>query len=1090
MMRGSPCPEAIKFREQALALFMSGPSSSLLNNVLMKKVPNGDWRILGEVQFFVPMDKPLPCEEDISLMLATTLAYIFLRSKPSVFARHRWTGIDIALDELGRLQCCHGLLSSTYARFLSSFRAGTGQARGEGQAVVGDIAGTRHLSRDHKVADAMSHDSHGDDVLIESVLEASTTQVAQDMVMEEKKSAEVHALDRRKAQTWLMQEPFADLVLCRVAVEPLMTLMGSLLVSSGEAWEVEQRGHALKQLEGKVETPRLFNVTVAADMVLESEFFENLARSYTTASWFLVPQASRTTKVNSRAFRMLSRQGCMVQQQLVHLHSRFPYRMFKLISRSTTPQDILAVPPCVLDPWSMALITQFPTLTGAAFEATLHAHALVASTTVAGIESRHSSIRRHLVTRSVQTHPLPAHSLSAQWVLQNQRSALQQHAKYMDGKPSRVGSRALQQVPEDNMNVTTIPFQESCGSLMGKDYFLLYCSQIHLATPCLQAIAPKTRHGAGGVWRAWVRYHSLGVSGRPSLGELAKQYRDAKAADAPLLGELKRLAAAATLAAKHKQRKSSSAFGLRGKDAKLARLRAAQKSLWQRCRGKSKQAKSQLLAATSSWDKALPDPVSAAKAVRYMDGLCKRKESENVLRELRRYAQDSGATAARALKSGLPSLPFSADNIIPVPGPIGNTFHWTCSPLRGPTEAAGFASRSGATNLSTQLGSEWLCDHEPIMPAQCEVPTYAPPPTLCCASGICVHAGKGKRAWSLGRALIAQMRTMFASGENRAKLSSGMIIADFRRSSCCLHHSETQLDLFMHLGHMSFSPYRPTCHIMNKLNHHPFSAEYLPGIIVLQTFIEACLSLCPDCTWSVVWYELEENRRELPEMSPLYVTCNVLEGTSSDGTPFWPSKRGSTRPHKRAKMSGARHTGYASASTKRPERDFQSMADSNMPFAQTAHDDASDDSLRLRRRTTTIWTFQMRGLSPRTWPCYCELKGHSLQSVDRNTTGGSASTDALDSTAPPTCMAAVPVHAQEVESRQRSTAAATHMSANGRISFHFSKNSFEAVCSVLEPYGSCNISRTCKGRMRGGVETRNGGRPLGFLSYWLSVAQD
>eukprot|EP00971_Amphidinium_carterae_P275971 5476006-Amphidinium_carterae.1 len=47
---------------------------------------------------------------------------------------------------------------------------------------------------------------------------------------------------------------------------------------------------------------------------------------------------------------------------------------------------------------------------------------MLTSTSVASIESRHSSIRRHLTTRSVQTHPLPAHSLSAQWVMQNIRA--------------------------------------------------------------------------------------------------------------------------------------------------------------------------------------------------------------------------------------------------------------------------------------------------------------------------------------------------------------------------------------------------------------------------------------------------------------------------------------------------------------------------------------------------------------------------------------------------------------------------------------------------------------------------------------------
>eukprot|EP00971_Amphidinium_carterae_P349560 6491080-Amphidinium_carterae.1 len=538
LLRGYPSPDAMRFREQALELFMSGPSASLLDKVLMNKVPNGDWRLHGEVQFYTAMDMPFPSQEDVAWMLATSLVYIFLRSKPVLFARHRWTSVDVALDELGRLESCHGLLCCTYSRFLNTFGSQEGQLRGGG----GCMASMQPLSKEAAPEDAMVFEIPLEDECLESGLPIFSNQVSADMFIEEKQSAEVHAMDRKKAKSWLQRDPFTDLVLCRIAVGPLMTLMGFLLQISGEAWENQQKANALKQMKDPAVAPRLFNVTVAADMLMEIEFFQNLAGCFSTHAWDLIPDQSRKVQVNSRAFRMLSRQGCMVQQQLVHLHSTFPYRMFKLLSKSAKPEDILGTPLCVLDDWSSAMLTKFPALSGPEFEATLTSHAMVACTTVAGIESRHSSIRRHLTTRI--------------W---------------------------------------------ACFLFAPK------------------TIAGKKRKGAGGVWRAWVRYHTLGKSGKPNLGQLATKYRAAKAAGDPLLLELQKLAAAATLAATHKQNKSSSSFGLRGKDAKIVTKRSGKMALWRMCRGMGKHAKSKVLAKACSWDKTLPDPISAAKAVQYMD---------------------------------------------------------------------------------------------------------------------------------------------------------------------------------------------------------------------------------------------------------------------------------------------------------------------------------------------------------------------------------------------------------------------------------------------------------------------------------------
>eukprot|EP00971_Amphidinium_carterae_P309679 6154355-Amphidinium_carterae.2 len=74
----------------------------------------------------------------------------------------------------------------------------------------------------------------------------------------------------------------------------------------------------------------------------------------------------------------------------------------------------------------------------------------------------------------------------------------------------------------------------------------------------------------------------------------------------------------------------------------------------------------------------------------------------------------------------------------------------------------------------------------------------------------------------------------------------------------------------------------------------------------------------------------------------------------------------------------------------------------------------------------------------------------------------------------------------------RGMADSTHYVAGGRISFYSSKNAFEAICSnpAHGKPGTCNMTRTCRGRIKNGEETAVAGRPIGFLAMWLSIAGD
>eukprot|EP00959_Pyramimonas_sp_CCMP1952_P146794 3072646-Pyramimonas_sp.AAC.1 len=63
-----------------------------------------------------------------------------------------------------------------------------------------------------------------------------------------------------------------------------------------------------------------------------------------------------------------------------------------------------------------------PTLSGEVFIEKLRAVALMQYTDTSGIEARHAGVRRHLATRSAQTHALDVRDASSEHVFQQMRT--------------------------------------------------------------------------------------------------------------------------------------------------------------------------------------------------------------------------------------------------------------------------------------------------------------------------------------------------------------------------------------------------------------------------------------------------------------------------------------------------------------------------------------------------------------------------------------------------------------------------------------------------------------------------------------------
>ena len=120
IMVGSPPPSAIEYRSRMINLFFN--SFNKVNKAVVQLLPNGDWRNRKRVEFYPPrllvgafahLDK-----RNISHVFACAMIKTFLSLAFQVHASHHWTGYDVATDQQGGLESCHGFCRRTARRFL------------------------------------------------------------------------------------------------------------------------------------------------------------------------------------------------------------------------------------------------------------------------------------------------------------------------------------------------------------------------------------------------------------------------------------------------------------------------------------------------------------------------------------------------------------------------------------------------------------------------------------------------------------------------------------------------------------------------------------------------------------------------------------------------------------------------------------------------------------------------------------------------------------------------------------------------------------------------------------------------------------
>ena len=418
----APIPaEAQEYRRHILQTFVSTGSNRLLNRVLLSKLPNGLWSKTSVVEVYMPPHMGGHVNQDrLAAMLTMSLCYVLTGSKPHLFARHRWTGCDLAVEELARLEGIHGLLSRTWSRFVSNLSTTSNKAS---SGLGGPASEVRYDGDIEEIPDAEGRTLRANTEGDIGDSSASLDVVVSSGDAEKNRTPEQHAQDRKKASLWLDKKPFSTLVLMKVSMTPLVALLNSQLCLSSMEWDKQQRtAQAQAWASGRPVPQRDYMLTLAAQNTLEDTYFGALGRLFFEESeWKLVEERKYTVSFRALAFRVLSRQGCLIHIDLRVPHRMPPFTLFRVLRSEDMAQVVASTPPCLLDEWSARILQRYPTLVGEECKEVLHTHAKLASTNTAPIESRHSSLRRQLLGRSMQTWAMSFPVLSAEFLLQGSR---------------------------------------------------------------------------------------------------------------------------------------------------------------------------------------------------------------------------------------------------------------------------------------------------------------------------------------------------------------------------------------------------------------------------------------------------------------------------------------------------------------------------------------------------------------------------------------------------------------------------------------------------------------------------------------------
>lgn len=457
ILHGRPSPEAVAHKEAVFRLFVAHGRHLAVRRLLLAMCPNGDWRS-PKVQYYVPLGAgPAPDRPTILRHLTTGLVTALCSCRPEIYPNHRWTGCDLATDDLGRIEAVHQLLSTTYRRFVAEYQAGwVGLRPPMATGSSADLVGLAPLEDAPALAPGSSVAPYGGDLTNVAAGAGEVAGAQQSWGSPDTAGlqpgeatdwARINAAHRRHASMWLSQDPFAFIVLQRLVLEPLRQLLTEQFRIAAAAWETEQQCRAAAALErGEAGINlRQYRLPMAAGGHFEAPLKQQVELLWASPSlWALIPVEKYTISFRALCFKCISRLACTSHQLLEWPHKCFPIQLFILIERPELAPNLAELPDCLLDEWSLQMREMHPEFAGEEFMHKLLLCSLLLANDISSVESKHASIRRVFTASSVQSHAQALHDLSAQWAFMQARNRKGQFAPWETARTKKALLRKAQ----------------------------------------------------------------------------------------------------------------------------------------------------------------------------------------------------------------------------------------------------------------------------------------------------------------------------------------------------------------------------------------------------------------------------------------------------------------------------------------------------------------------------------------------------------------------------------------------------------------------------------------------------------------------
>ena len=264
-------------------------------------------------------------------------------SKPNLWPRHTWTGADVAVDELARIEAVHGLLTATYPRMLIAFARPSGQP--QPREDPGTLSGAWHREEGGK-----------------------------GLKQEENLRTWAPLTKQRQQQTRHC---------LRAAVVQLRVRRAGALPNTPRKGERQLAGLQLSHLDTSYTQP--LTLMLYSHLDISSERWERVCCSGRSQlvrlrMWSAVHDDrsclwSLTAQFRALCLRVLARQGAAVEQLLAHSQRRFQFALFQLLETPEEANNMVTIPECRKDTWTLAMQEQYSDLRGDDFLATLTLHA-------------------------------------------------------------------------------------------------------------------------------------------------------------------------------------------------------------------------------------------------------------------------------------------------------------------------------------------------------------------------------------------------------------------------------------------------------------------------------------------------------------------------------------------------------------------------------------------------------------------------------------------------------------------------------------------------------------------------------------------